>query len=191
MTYDKALASGEHKNLTNALYEQAKHSYSKYPKLWKKYKKLKKEDLVKQALSDKTLSPFDVIHLAKEHVGKGSDWGISNNVWNVLQKTLISKGLNAFVEEGAKNNILSSVLALQQAQNYLSKHNAESVVATIGGYDEKRGTVQVVLSIKGGDEKSPKEVLSFSTDSVLGKNKYYETDLDTVFNSSQNKEATR
>ena len=94
-------------------------------------------------------------------------------------------------EQAGVNNILSSVLALQQAQNYLSKHNAESVVATIGGYDEKRGTVQVVLSIKGGDEKSPKEVLSFSTDSVLGKNKYYETDLDTVFNSSQNKEATR
>ena len=73
----------------------------------------------------------------------------------------------------------------------MAKHNAEGVVATIGGYNEKEGRVEVVLSVKGGDEKSLKEILSFYTDSVLGENKSYTADLDNVVNSAQNRRATR
>ena len=192
LTYDKALASGEHKNLTNALYEQAKHSYSKNPKVWKKYKKLKKEDLVKQALSDRTLSPFDVINLAKEHVGKGSDWGISNNVWNLLQKTLISKGLNAFVEEGAKNNILNEALATQQAQAILAKANAETKAeATISGFNEKEGTVNVTIKLEGEGINVPEQTIKLSTDSILPEGTVIKADITGIVNSAYNRRATR
>lgn len=192
LTYDKALASGEHKNLTNALYEQAKHSYSNYPKVWKKYKKLKKEDLVKQALSDRTLSPFDVVNLAKEHVGKGSDWGISNNVWNVLQKTLISKGLNAFVEEGAKNNILNEALATQQAQAILAKANAETKAeATISGFNEKEGTVNVTIKLEGEGINVPEQTIKLSTDSMLPEGTVIKADITKIVNNAQNRRATR
>ena len=192
LTYDKALASGEHKNLTNALYEQAKHSYSKNPKIWKKYKKLKKEDLVKRALSDRTLSPFDVINLAKEHVGKGSDWGISNDVWNLLQKALISKGLNALVEEGAKNNILNEALATQQAQAILAKANAETKVeATISGFNEKEGTVNVTIKLEGEGINVPEQTIKLSTDSILPEETVIKADITSIVNSAYNREVTR
>ena len=64
-------------------------------------------------------------------------------------------------------------------------------MATVSGYNEKEGRVNVVLSVKGGDKGSPKEVLSFYTDSVLGENKVYPVELDNVVNSGQNMEATR
>ena len=64
-------------------------------------------------------------------------------------------------------------------------------MATVGGYNEKEGRVNVVLSIKGGDKDSPKEFLSFYTDSVLGENKFYNAEVGDVVNSAQNKEATR
>ena len=192
LTYDKALASGEHKNLTNALYEQAKHSYSKNPKVWKKYKKLKKEDLVKRALSDRTLSPFDVINLAKEHVGKGSDWGISNNVWHLLQKALISKGLNALVEEGAKNNILNEALATQQAQAILAKANAETKAeATISGFNEKEGTVNVTIKLEGEGINVPEQTIKLSTDSILSEETVIKADITEIVNSAYNRRATR
>ena len=192
LTYDKALASGEHKNLTNALYEQAKHSYSKNPKVWKKYKKLKKEDLVKQALSDRTLSPFDVINLAKEHVGKGSDWGISNDVWSLLQKALISKGLNALVEEGAKNNILNEALATQQAQAILAKANAETKAeATISGFNEKEGTVNVTIKLEGEGINVPEQTIKLSTDSILPEGTVIKADITSIVNSAYNRGATR
>ena len=192
LTYDKALASGEHKNLTNALYEQAKHSYSKKPKVWKKYKKLKKEDLVKRALSDRTLAPFDVINLAKEHVGKGSDWGISNNVWNFLQKALISKGLNAFVEEGAKNNILNEALATQQAQAILAKANAETKAeATISGFNKKEGTVNVTIKLEGEGINVPEQTIKLSTDSILPEGTVIKADITRIVNSAYNRGATR
>ena len=192
LTYDKALASGEHENLTNALYEQAKHSYSKNPKVWKKYKKLKKEDLVERALSDRTLSPFDVINLAKEHVGKGSDWGISNNVWNFLQKALISKGLNALVEEGAKNNILNEALATQQAQAILAKANAETKAeATISGFNEKEGTVNVTIKLEGEGINVPEQTIKLSTDSILPEGTVIKADITRIVNSAYNRRATR
>ena len=192
LTYDKALASGEHKNLTNALYEQAKHSYSKNPKVWKKYKKLKKEDLVERALSDRTLSPFDVINFAKEHVGKGSDWGISNNVWNILQKALISKGLNAFVEEGAKNNILNEALATQQAQAILAKANAETKAeATISGFNEKEGTVNVTIKLEGEGINVPEQTIKLHTDSILPEGTVIKADITRIVNSAYNSGVTR
>lgn len=192
LTYDKALASGEHKNLTNALYEQAKHSYSKNPNVWKKYKKLKKEDLVERALSDRTLSPFDVINLAKEHAGKESGWGISNNVWNLLQKTLISKGLNAFVEEGAKNNILNEALATRQAQAILAKANAETKAeATISGFNEKEGTVNVTIKLEGEGINVPEQTIKLSTDSILPEGTVIKADITRIVNSAYNRRATR
>ena len=192
LTYDQALASGEHKNLTNALYEQAKNSYSKNPEVWKKYKKLKKEDLVKQALSDRTLAPFDVINLAKEHVGKDSDWGISNSVWSVLQKSLIDKGLYAFVEEGAKNNILNEALATQQAQSILAKANAETKVeATISGFNEKEGTVNVTIKLEGEGINVPEETIKVYTDSMLPEETVIKTDISRMINSSYNNGVTR
>ena len=192
LTYDKALASGEHKNLTNALYGQAKHGYSNYPKVWKKYKKLKKEDLVKRAISDRTLSPFDVINLAKEHVGKGSDWGINHNVWNLLQKALISKGFNALVEEGAKNNILNEALATQQAQAILAKANAETKAeATISGFNEKEGTVNVTIKLEGEGINVPEQTIKLPTDSMLPEETVIKADITRMVNSAFNREVTR
>ena len=192
LTYDKALASGNHYNLTNALYEQAKASYSKHPEIWKKYKKLKKEDLVKQALSDKTLSPFDVSNLAKENAGKDDGWGISNSVWSILQKSLISKGLYTFVEEGAKNNILNEALATQQAQSFLAQANAETKAeAIISGFNEKEGTVNVTIKLEGEGIKVPERTIKVSTDSILPEDTVIKADISRIVNSGYNRRASR
>lgn len=192
LTYDKALASGNHYNLTNALYEQAKASYSKHPEIWKKYKKLKKEDLVKQALSDKTLSPFDVSNLAKENAGKDDGWGISNSVWSILQKSLISKGLYTFVEEGAKNNILNEALATQQAQSFLAQANAETKAeAIISGFNEKEGTVNVTIKLEGEGIKVPERTIKLPTDSMLPEDTVIKVDISKMVNSGYNRGVSR
>ena len=191
MTYETALASGEANSLTNALYDRAKTSY-KNSKQWDKEKKnMGKEALVKQALKDGVLTNDDVEGLVSQNAPATSGWGISIDVMSIIRDSLITRGLKEFSEQAAVNNILSEALKLQGAKDFLAKHNAESVVATVGGYSEKEGKVNVVLSIKNGDKDSPKEVLSFYTDSVLGENKFYNAELGDVVNSSQNKEATR
>ena len=191
MTYELALASGEANSLTNALYDRAKASYKNSKKWDKEKKNMSKEALVKQALKDGVLTNNDVEGLVSQNAPTTYGWGISIDAMSNIRDALISRGLEEFSEQAAVNNILSEALGLQGAKDFLAKHNAESVVATVGGYNEKEGRVNVVLSIKGGDKDSPKEFLSFYTDSVLGENKFYNAEVGDVFNSSQNKEATR
>ena len=191
MTYETALASGEANSLTNALYDRAKASYKNSNKWDKEKKKMGKEALVKQALKDGVLTNDDVEGLVSQNAPATSGWGISIDVMSIIRDSLITRGLKEFSEQAAVNNVLSEALGLQRAKDFLAKHNAESVVATVGGYNEKEGRVNVVLSIKNGDKDSPKEVLSFYTDSVLGENQFYNAELGDVVNSSQNKEATR
>ena len=191
MTYEIALASGEANSLTNALYDKAKTSY-KNSKQWDKEKKnMSKEALVKQALKDGVLTNDDIEGLVSQNAPATSGWGISIDVMSNIRDALITRGLKEFSEQAAVNNVLSEALKLQGAKDFLAKHNAESVVATVGGYSEKEGKVNVVLSIKNGDKDSPKEFLSFYTDSVLGENQFYNAEVGDVVNSSQNKEATR
>lgn len=190
MTYETALASGDANSLTNALYDRAKASYKSSNKWDKEKKNMSKEALVKQALKDGVLTNDDVEGLASQNVSD-SGWGISLDAGKNIRGSLIERGLKEFAEQAAVNNVLSEALGLQGAKDFLSKHNAESVVATVGGYNEKEGRVNVVLSIKGGDKDSPKEFLSFYTDNVLGENKFYNAEVGDVVNSSQNKEATR
>ena len=191
MTYEKALASGDANSLTNALYDRAKASYKSSNKWDKEKKNMSKEALVKQALKDGVLTNDDVEGLVSQNAPKTSGWGISTDAMSIIRDTLISKGLKEFAEQAAVNNVLSEALGLQGAKDFLAKHNTESVVATVSGYSEKEGKVNVVLSVKNGDKDPPKEVLSFYTDSVLGENKVYPVDLDNVVNSGQNMEATR
>ena len=191
MTYETALASGEANSLTNALYDRAKASYKNSNKWDKEKKKMGKEALVKQALKDGVLTNDDIEGLVSQNAPATSGWGISIDVMSIIRDALITRGLKEFSEQAAVNNVLSEALKLQGAKDFLAKHNAESVVATVGGYSEKEGKVNVVLSIKNGDKDSPKEVLSFYTDSVLGENKFYNAEVGDVVNSSQNKEATR
>ena len=191
MTYELALASGDANSLTNALYDRAKASYKDSKKWDKEKKKMSKEALVKQALKDGVLTNDDVEGLVSQNAPTTSGWGISIDAMSTIRDALTSRGLKEFSEQAAVNNILSEALGLQGAKDFLAKHNAESVVATVGGYNEKEGRVNVVLSIKGGDKDSPKEFLSFYTDSVLGENKFYNAEVGDVVNSSQNKEATR
>ena len=191
MTYDLALASGEANSLTNALYDRAKASYKSSNKWDKEKKNMGKEALVKQALKDGVLTNDDVEGLVSQNAPATSGWGISIDAMSIIRDALITRGLKEFSEQAAVNNVLSEALKLQGAKDFLAKHNAESVVATVGDYNEKEGKVNVVLSIKNGDKDSPKEVLSFYTDSVLGENKFYNAELGDVVNSSQNKEATR
>ena len=190
MTYELALASGDANSLTNALYDRAKASYKSSNKWDKEKKKMGKEALVKQALKDGVLTNDDVEGLVSQNAPATSGWGISIDAMSIIRDALISRGLKEFAEQAAVNNILYEALGLQGAKDFLAKHNAESVVATVGGYNEKEGRVNVVLSIKNGDKDSPKEFLSFYTDNVLGENKFYNADLEVV-NSTQNKEATR
>ena len=152
---------------------------------------MSKEALVKQALKDGVLTNDDVEGLVSQNAPATSGWGISIDAMSIIRDSLITRGLKEFSEQAAVNNILSEALGLQGAKDFLAKHNAESVVATVGGYNEKEGRVNVVLSIKGGDKDSPKEFLSFYTDNVLGENKFYHAEVGDVVNSSQNKEATR
>ena len=191
MTYEIALASGEANSLTNALYDKAKTSY-KNSKQWDKEKKnMSKEALVKQALKDGVLTNDDIEGLVSQNAPATSGWGISTDVMSNIRDSLITRGLKEFSEQAAVNNILSEALKLQGAKDFLAKHNTEVIVATVGGYSEKEGKVNVVLTVKNGDKDPPKEVLSFYTDSVLGENKFYNAEVGAVVNSSQNKEATR
>ena len=190
MAYETALASGDAKSLTNALYDRAKTSYESSKKWDKEKKKMSKEVLVKQALKDDVLTNDDVERLARQHAST-SGWGISLDAWVTIRNALVARGLEEFSEQAEVNNVLSEALGLQRAKDFLAKHNAEGVVATVGGYNEKEGRVEVILSVKGGDKDSPKEVLSFYTDAVLGENKVYPVELDNPVNSGLNKEATR
>lgn len=191
MTYETALASGDAKNLTNALYDRAKASYESSKKWDKEKKKMSKEALVKQALKEGVLTNNDVEGFVSQNAPTTTGWGISLNAWSNVRDALLTRGLKEFSEQAEVNNVLSEALGLQRAKDYLAKHNAEGVIATIGGYNEKEGRVEVILSVKGGDKDSPKEVLSFYTDSVLGENKSYTADLDDVVNNAQNRRATR
>lgn len=191
MTYETALASGDAKNLTNALYDRAKASYEGSKKWDKEKKKMSKEALVKQALKEGVLTNNDVEGFVSQNAPTTTGWGISLNAWSNVRDALLTRGLKEFSEQAEVNNVLSEALGLQRAKDYLAKHNAEGVMATIGGYNEKEGRVEVILSVKGGDKDSPKEVLSFYTDSVLGENKSYTADLDDVVNNAQNRRATR
>ncbi len=191
MTYETALASGDAKNLTNALYDRAKASYESSKKWDKEKKKMSKEALVKQALKEGVLTNNDVEGFVSQNAPTTTGWGISLNAWSNVRDALLTRGLKEFSEQAEVNNVLSEALGLQRAKDYLAKHNAEGVMATIGGYNEKEGRVEVILSVKGGDKDSPKEVLSFYTDSVLGENKSYTADLDEVVNNAQNRRATR
>ena len=190
MTYETALASGNAYNLTNALYDRAKASYKSSKKWDKEKQKMSKEALVKQALKDGVLTNDDVEGLASQNISV-SGWGISLDAGSNIRDSLIERGLKEFAEQAAVNNILSEALELQGAKDFLAKHNTEVIVATVGGYSEKEGKVNVVLTVKNGDKDPPKEVLSFYTDSVLGENQFYNAEVGDVVNSSQNKEATR
>ena len=190
MTYEIALASGEAYNLTNALYDRAKASY-KSSKQWdKEKKKMSKEALVKQALKDGVLTNDDVEGLVSQNIST-SGWGVSLGVGSNIRATLIERGLKEFAEQAEVNNVISEALTLQGAKDFLAKHSAENVVATVSGYNEKEGKVTVVLSVKNGDKDPPKEVLSFYTDNVLGENKVYPVDLSNPVNSGLNKGVTR
>ena len=190
MTYETALASGNAGALTNALYDKAKATYEGTEKWNKEKKNMSKEALVKQALKEGVLTNYDVERLARQHAST-SGWGISVDTFSNIRDSLIARGLKEFAEQAEVSNVISEALELQGAKDFLAKHNAESVVATVSGYNEKEGKVNVVLTVKNGDKGSPKEVLSFYTDSVLGENKVYNAELGDVVNSSQNKEATR
>ena len=191
MTYEIALASGNANSLTNALYDRAKASYEGSKKWDKEKKNMSKEALVKQALKDGVLTNDDIEGLVSQNAPATSGWGISIDVTSNIRDALVARGLKEFSEQAAVNNILSEALKLQGAKDFLAKYSAENVVATVGGYSEKEGKVNVVLTVKNGDKDSPKEVLSFYTDSVLGENKFYNAEVSNVVNSSQNKEATR
>ena len=190
MTYEIALASGEAYNLTNALYDRAKASYKSSKKWDKEKKKMSKEALVKQALKDGVLTNDDVEGLVSQNIST-SGWGISIGAGSTIRDTLIERGLKEFAEQAEVNNVISEALTLQGAKDFLAKHSAENVVATVSGYNEKEGRVNVVLSVKNGDKDSPKKVLSFYTDAVLGENKVYPVDLSNPVNSGLNKGVTR
>lgn len=190
MTYETALASGNANSLTNALYDRAVASYKSSKEWDKEKKKMSKEALVKQALKDGVLTNDDVEGLVSQNVST-SGWGISLEAGKNIRDALIERGLKEFAEQAEVNNVISEALELQGAKDFLAKHNAESVVATVSGYNEKEGRVNVVLSVKNGDKDSPKEVLSFYTDNVLGENKVYPVELGNPVNSGLNKEATR
>lgn len=190
MTYETALASGNANSLTNALYDRAVASYKSSKKWDKEKKKMSKEALVKQALKDGVLTNDDVEGLVSQNVST-SGWGISLEAGKNIRDALIERGLKEFAEQAGVNTVISEALELQGAKDFLAKHNAERVGATVSGYNEKEGRVNVVLFVKGGDKDSPKEVLSFYTDAVLGENKVYPVDLYNPVNSGLNKEATR
>lgn len=193
MTYETALASGDAGNLTNALYTVASLQYKLSGKWDKSKKNMKKEDLVKLAISEGKLSKDLVEKLVSENAPKKGGWGISLDAWGKVSEALIDRGLSEFSEQAGVNNVISEALGLQKAKDFMAKHNAEGVVATIpeGGYNAKDGRVNVVLSVKGGDEKSPKEFLSFYTDAVLGEDKYYEAEVGNTVNGALNRKATK
>lgn len=190
MTYETALASGNAGNLTNTLYGKAKGVYEGTGKWDKEKKNMSKEDLVRQALKDGFITNYDVERLASQHAST-SGWGISLDALETVRDALVARGLEEFAKQAEANNVVYEALELQGAKDFMAKHNAERVVATVSGYNAKEGRVNVVLSVKNGDKDSPKEVLSFYTDSVLDENKVYNAEVGNTVNSDLNKGATR
>lgn len=190
MTYETALASGNAYNLTNTLYDRAVASYKSSKKWDKEKKKMSKEALVKQALKDGVLTNDDVEGLASQNASN-SGWGVSLEAWKNIRDALIERGLKEFAEQAGVSTVISEALELQGAKDFMAKHNAERIGATVSGYNEKEGKVNVVLYVKNGDKDPPKEVLSFYTDAVLGENMVYPVELGNPVNSGLNKEATR
>ena len=159
--------------------------------MWDKEKqKMSKEALVKQALKDGVLTNNDVEGLARQNISFGG-WGISPGARSTIRAALVARGLDEFAEQAEVNNVISEALTLQGAKDFLAKHSAENVVATVSGYNAKEGKVTVVLSVQNGDKDPPKEVLSFYTDNVLGENEVYPVDLSKPVNSGLIKGVTR
>lgn len=192
LTYDKALASGDSFALTQALHDKLPDNLKGKAGLFGKVSEKNQIAAVKAALASGALTQEDVSSLAKENVGKESGWGISLDVWSIIQQSLISNGLNAFVEEGAKNNILNEALAAQQAQSFLTQANAETKVkATISGFNEKEGTVNIKIELEGKGIKVPETTFKMHTDSQLPAEKVFEqVDISSMVNSQLNGEAT-
>jgi len=177
ISYENALKTGEAGSLTEELYNKAMEVYKgKYPEQYKKAKKMSKEDVVRKAISEKTLSHFDVDEILSANVGK-TGYGISLGQWGVAKDFLVEKGLQSFESAGGASSVLAQAMAMKQAQAFMAKAGANNVIASIGGYDEKTGEVTVTLVSKDEKSNSIKEILKFATDSVLGKKENYEFDL--------------
>ena len=190
MTYEIALASKDAENLTNALYDRAK-AYYEGSRMWDKEKQnMSKEALVKQAFKDGVLTNYYLEGLVRQNISS-SGWGISSGAKNRIKDALVARGLDEFAEQAGVSNVISEALTLQGAKDFLTKHSAENVVATVTNYNAKEGSVKVTLSIEGGNKDSPKEVLSFYTDNVLGEDEVYRVDLGKPVNSGLNKGVTR
>ena len=126
-----------------------------------------------------TLAMEAKLQCEEETSGKYDDTILTEYFMNLLEKKI----------EEAKDMLIERF-------NWICKQPMDSAKfmyenGTMAGYNEKEGRVNVVLSIKGGDKDSPKEFLSFYTDSVLGENKFYNAEVGDVVDSNQNKEATR
>ena len=188
LTYADALESKDAKKLTNALYDKLIENGNVKSGFFGA-SMATKEKAVKNALASGTLSENDVYTLMSENVSKG--WGFTEAQLTNAKKLFNEQDATKAGEITAVNNVLSEALSLDRAKEYIAKYNAEGVTATIGGYSEKDGgRVEVVLSVKG-DNNTPKEILSFFTDAVLGENKSYDVDLADMINSAQNRRATR
>ena len=186
-TYDDALKSGKADKLTNALYDKLIESGNVKRRFFGANKK-EKVEAVKKALDSGILSENDVYTLMSENVSEG--WGFTNKQIANAKALFNEFDASTAGEVTAVNNVLSTALSLDRAKDYITKYNADGITATIGGYSESNGRVEVVLSVKD-DKNAPKEIISFYTDAVLGENKYYNVDLDNIVNSAQNRRATR
>lgn len=191
-TYDKAVASGSSFALTQALHDKLPDNLKGKAGLFGKVSEKNQREAVKKALASGALTQEDVSNLAKENVGKESGWGISTDVWSIIQQALISKGLYSFVEEGAKNNIINEALSTQQAQSFLTQANSETKAeATISGFNEKEGTVNVTIKLEGEGIKIPEETIKMHTDSMLTEGTVFNVDVSKIVNSRLNRRATR
>lgn len=191
VTYDEALASGNSTKLTQALYDKLPAAYKEKKGFLGFTLNGTKQEAVKKALAEGVLTQADVTEIMATNITKG--YGFSNEqLKKVIKLFNYINALGAENVSGA-NIILTDALEQENAKRFMEKHNTDRVKATVSGYDEKTGTVRVILAVnKGGQEI--KELISFYTDTVLGKEAKYEFDIsDTskIVNTSIEQGASR
>ena len=182
-TYDYALASKNAKNLTNDLYkklqvEGAFADEKAFSGLQTKGLGVNKEAVVKRAF-DKGILTQDYLDSFMMSLTNTTGYGIANDLWSKVSSYVESEGAQSFMYSAGAISALNDAINTNLAQSFLARTNGEGITASVGGYNEKTGTVTVTLIAKDTEGKQISQPITFNTDAILGKDKTYTYDFNS------------
>lgn len=151
-TYEDAVASGTHGELTRALVERAKGNPHKVDVNWKKFPKMNNVDFVRRALKEGLLTEEDVRELASLAYGNGEEliggYGINQGIFSLARQTYKEQGKAKSQNTASSQMIINEAKKMADAQKLFSQATADSSVeAKVIGYDAKTGTATVLFTL--------------------------------------------